>query len=591
MMRSIWLILLLSIAGLASAAELTARLDRAQITDAETVTLTLTLSGDASGVPDLTPLAADFDLINQSHTSRMSFINGVASRSQLWRLALAPKRTGQLTVPSLTVGTAASEPVTLEVLDAALAPATLGERRVFLQVEAAPESPYVQGRVDYRVRLYSRVQLLQPRLLDPEAKDAIVQQIGDDEQSSELIDGVRYSLIERRYAIFPQRSGTLEIAPPRLIADVPVERDTQPQQGFGQDPFGPLADVFGAGPGLGRLFTATRQVRLRGKAVRLDVRPQPPAATSPWLPAESVQLSDEWSPDKGQAKVGEAITRTLTITAAGVMSAQLPDLELSAPAGIKLYPDPPQAEDRLRGEVPVAVKQVKVALVPTEPGPVTLPEVRLAWWDTTTDEPREALVPKRTLTVAAADSTPQMAPRAAAESGQEHGATSLGQTTPNRSGEPHPSRWIGWAFAAGWLATIALWWRDRRQWHGAPAAIPQTAPSKRRPGQTIADARLAVERACRHRGPRQARDALLEWGALAWPDHPPRGLAGLAARLDSNEAAQALTALERGLYAASGPADWDGPATWAALAPALRVDARDEEEGSATALPDLYPKS
>lgn len=582
-MRSIWLVSLMLFAGLASAAELTARLDRAQISDAETVMLSLVLSGDASGTPDLSPLAADFDLIDQSHTSRMSFINGVSSRSQEWRLELAPRRTGELTIPALTVGSLASEPMTLEVLDAATAPGARTDQQVFLDVSATPESPYVQGRIDYRVRLYARVRLLQPRLSDPEAEGALVQRVGEDVQTSELVDGERYTVIERRYAIFPQRSGALEIVPPRLVADVPVERAAQPDLGFGQDPFAPIGDVFGTAPGLGGLFNATRQVRARGEPVTIDVRPQPASAATPWLPAESVQLSDEWAP--ASVSVGEALTRTLTITAAGVMSAQLPDLELTAPPDVKLYPDPARVEDGLRGDVPIAVKELKVALVPTEPGEVTLPEIRLSWWDTQTDEPREAVVAARTLDVtgaagpaapSAASSEEAMAPAVAAEEG------SLGGLSRERL--------IGWGFAAGWLATIGLWWSDRRRWRAASAAAAKEPAPERRPRLTLNDARLAVERACRHRGPRDARDALLDWGALAWPDNPPRGLAGLAARMDSDEAAEALTALERSLYSETGPTDWDGLATWAALAPALRANAHNDDE-AASDLPELYPRT
>ncbi|MBK1702915.1 hypothetical protein CKO22_19130, partial [Thiococcus pfennigii] len=356
----------------AAAAELTARLDREQITDDETVGLSLVLAGDVGGMPDLSPLAADFDIIDQSHTSRVAFVNGQTSASQEWRLEIAPRRTGLLTVPSLTLGSLATEPLTLTVLEAATASAPSGDQSVRLEVTATPEAPYVQGRVDYVVRLLARVDvdLLQPRLSEPEAEGARIERVGEDRQYSETIGGERYTVIERRYAVFPQRSGPLEIDPPHLVAAVPVER-TPPAQGFGQDPFGPIEEFFGAMPGAGRLR------------------------------AESVELSDEWQPEGTRVAVGEAITRTVTITAAGVTSAQLPDLALEAPPSVRLYPDPPQGRDEQGGEVPVALKQTKVALVATEPGQVTLPEIRLPWWDTTSDVPREAIIPARTLEVVA----------------------------------------------------------------------------------------------------------------------------------------------------------------------------------------------
>lgn len=592
-MRSLLVLLLILCVDVAAAAELTARLDREQITDDETVGLSLVLAGDVGGMPDLSPLAADFDIIDQSHTSRVAFVNGQTSASQEWRLEIAPRRTGLLTVPSLTLGSLATEPLTLTVLEAATASAPSGDQSVRLEVTATPEAPYVQGRVDYVVRLLARVDvdLLQPRLSEPDAEGARIERVGEDRQYSETIGGERYTVIERRYAVFPQRSGPLEIDPPHLVAAVPVER-TPPAQGFGQDPFGPIEEFFGAMPGAGGLLVATRQVRVRGTPVTLAVRPQPPGAGEPWLPAESVELSDEWQPEGTRVAVGEAITRTVTITAAGVTSAQLPDLALEAPPSVRLYPDPPQGRDEQGGEVPVALKQTKVALVATEPGQVTLPEIRLPWWDTTSDVPREAIIPARTLEVVASagggHSAPSPGPAGAAAPSAGASATggrSLAAAVP-------AGVWPGLAavLAAGWLTTLVLWWRERRRRPPSPDRGDQASPA-RRPALTRAEARRAVERACRSRGPRDARDALLAWAALVWPDDPPRGLAGLSVRLESDEAAAVLTRFERGLYAEAGPTDWDGEATWAAVGPAL---AAYEAEGDrvapeASALPALYP--
>ena len=65
-MRPLLLLVLLAFCvNLAAAAELTARLDREQIADDETVGLSLILSG-GGGTPDLSPLEADFDIIDNS---------------------------------------------------------------------------------------------------------------------------------------------------------------------------------------------------------------------------------------------------------------------------------------------------------------------------------------------------------------------------------------------------------------------------------------------------------------------------------------------------------------------------------------------
>ncbi len=592
-MRYGWLIFLLVLSTASGASELSAQLDRDRITDAETVILSVIASGDVRGDLDLSPLEADFDLIDQRHTARMSLINGLASSSREWRLELAPRRAGQLRIPPLQLGDLSSEPLTLEVVDAATAAGSAADRDVFVEVSATPEAPYVQGYVDYRVRLFSRVPLRQPQLSNPEVDGAIVQRFGDDRQSSETIGGERYTVIERRYAVFPQRSGPLSIGAPRLTAVVPVERAAAAADGPGQDPFGPIADVFGGAGGLDGLFTATRRVRVRGPDATLEVRPQPVGAPTPWLPAESVELSDEWLPADSEVEVGAAVTRTITVTAAGVTAAQLPDLELSAPPAIKLYSDPPQTEELSGGEVPVAVKQLKVALVATEPGSITLPEIRLSWWDTQADQPREALVPARALNVTAAGTAPDTVvareavvvadpPSEAAEAFERDPLTAAPAWL-----RDEPWLWLAALLALAWVTTIGLWWRERRR-PRLPIAEARSLEETVRPRLSLAEARRAVERACQHRGPRELRDALLAWGAVKWPEDPPRALAAVARRLGSDEAAAAVMALERGLYA-NETLVWDDAACWMALASGLTEDERQAADSGESDLPDLYP--
>lgn len=584
-MRPLLLVLLLALGISATAAELTARLDRDQITDAESVALSLILSGDVRGTPDIAPLAADFDLLDQSHTTRMDLVDGQARGTQEWRLQLAPRRTGILTVPALRVGDLMTEPLTLEVAEAAMLAAEdqeLAGQDVQVEVSATPEAPYVQGHVDYRVRLLSRVPLYESHLSDPAAEGVVALQLGEDRQAEETIGGERYTVRERRYAIFPQRSGALTIVPPLLNAVVPVERAVTaavPAPGFGSDPFAPIGDDSGAKPGGDGLFEATRQVRARGRAISLDVRPQPVGAPVPWLPATSVELTDDWSPATAEIQVDEAVTRTIRVTAAGITSAQLPDIELTAPAGIELRPAPPRTEDLVRGEIPVAIKQLEVALVPVAVGQVRVPEIRLAWWDTATDQPRETLLPARILDVRPPH---RLADRASDRTltvarDVEGGKSSAGQG-------PFGRAWAALALAGlwpfltasmgvGWFVTAGLWWLDRRRRRVGTAVLVHPVAMAGRPQVSLADARMAVERACRHRGPGDVRDALLAWAALIWPDDPPRGLAGLAVRFESNEAAAIVTALDRRLYARE-PTTWDGPASWTVLEPALKASGR-----------------
>ena len=569
------------------AAELTARLERDRIRDGETAVLELTVEGSLSSSPDLSPLLGDFVILGQRQSSSISMVYGQSRRqTRTLRLELQPLRTGKLSVPSLHLGTASSQPLELTVLATDQVPADTPNQPVYVEVEASPDDPYVLGRIIYRVRLLHRVSLIEPTLSDPEARDATIERMGEDRGYKLFVHGSRYQVIERRFAIIPQRSGTLEITGPRFTTRVPAP-DRRPGGTESQFDNLPGFDTFGQA----QLLTG------RGRTMSFDVREKPPGAGVPWVPALSVQLSDAWNPSDGEIRVGQPVTRTLAITAQGLISAQLPDLTMADIPGLRVYPEQPRVQDLAGGEDLVAVKEIKTALIPTHAGPVILPEIRLAWWDVAVDEPREAVIPSRTLqvlpAVAAAPVPEAVQPRVEPRSAEVEPLMPLPkEVPPGESVGPVPDLlgahgywpWIALVLGLAWLSTLLLWGMDRsrrrRRMTGRSSAGTGALSMREAFGQ--------VRRACRAEDPRAAREALIVWGNARWPDRPPVGLAQLGARLNA-ESEQVSLELDRRLYGAAG-GDWNGRAAWAVLKRALDGQGKaDHDRSDGDPLPQLYP--
>jgi hypothetical protein len=610
--RLIALLLVLTLSVDALAAGLVARLDRTRVVEGDAVVLTLSASGDSDGLPDLTPLQQDFDLLNQGQSTHMQIVNGRSSSSREWHLTLMPKRTGTIQIPAIAFGAGKSRPLTLEVLPAAQAAKQGIPRPVLVEVEAEPKQPYVQQKVVYTVRVLFATPLRDPVLSEPQVGNALVQRLGEEKRYDTYRNGQQYQVLERRYAILPQYSGALKIGAPVLNARVqePGQRGNSPRDRFfGRDPFaglGGFPDVFG-------MSGQTRPVQLRGEELTLDVQPQPAGTPTPWLPAESLTLNETWSANPPVFRVGEPVTRSIAITAQGLTGEQLPELDLTVAPGMKVYPDKSRAETRADKDTLVAQKVLRAAFVPSQAGDLTLPEIRIAWWDTASHQTQVARLPARTVQVLpAAEGSTALAPppapsralaagpgtadaaRAALKSAAPGAASRAADSAAwSGAGSGQSGGWFGslwpWVavlFAAAWLVSTWLWWRARGAAAQPVPVPPLPARAPRAPAASQALAR--IEQAFRRNDPKAARTALLEWARGRWPDDPPHGLEMLAQRL-LRDAAPVLQEIDRRLYDGSSR-DWDGAAAWRRLSPLLGRGQSASHQGAGEGpLPPLYP--
>jgi hypothetical protein len=551
---------LLFLAGNVLAAGLSAGLDRAKVAEGEAVVLTVTTSAIEGGTPDWAALQQDFDLVGQGQSTQMRIVNGRSSSSREWRLTLLPRHTGTIEIAPLRLGGLASEALRLEVLPAAQAAEAGIPQPVLLEVEAGPRQPFVQQKLVYTVRLLYGAGLADANLGDPSVDEALVYRLGEERAGTAERGGQRYQVVERRYAILPQRSGALRIAGPVLSARVAA----------------PAARGGGYG--------SARPLQRRAPDLEVEILPPPAGAGAPWLPAESLQIDAAWVGGTPVFRVGEPVTRTLAITAQGLAAEQLPELTLEAP-GMQVYPDRARAETRPEGDTLVAQRLLTAAYVPTQAGDLSLPGIRIAWWDLANGRPAVATLPAQRISVLPAlPGSAVTAPTSAPASARVEASSE--ETGQGAAGGVGPWPWLALLFGLGWAGSAALYWyRGRRGPRGSQTLAPATAPMARRPApaQAVADLR----RACRADDAQAARQALLDWAAARWPGEPPRNLEALGARLEPAARPQ-LQSIDRALYG-GGDGAWDGAAAWTGLQSMLAAAASAGPKAPDTVLPALYP--
>lgn len=511
---------------------LDAQVDRTTIGDGETLQLILTVrGGDGGRDPDVEPLNKDFEVLGSHQANRIQIVNGRSDSTKEWRFVLAPKRTGTLTIPALRLGALRSQPLSVTVRKAASG--TQGKNRdIVLEASVDTDSPFVQAQVVLTLRLLHNVALREAALGKLALADAVVERLGDDVNFRVERDGKTFEGIERRYAVFPQRSGSLTIPPITLTAKVPDRRSRT------MDSLDPFGDPF-------NLLQPLQSIRVRSNEIVLNVRPPPASAQGgAWLPATDLTLEESWSTEPPALRVGEPVTRTLTLRADGLTAAQLPVIEPGHWEGAKVYTDQPTLQTEPGRDGIVGTSQLKWAVVPSQEGKIVLPEVRIPWWDSRSHQLKAAVLPARTLEVLAA------------AGGTTAGTTPLAMETPaataasqmplmqgdDAGAHSQPWRLISIALAVLWLATLLLWLRDRRLMV-AHAVMPGHAAKH----QSRIVARLVLQQACKRADLNAIRDAVLTLAASRWPEDPPRSLAATAARVEG-VARDALVDLEARLY-------------------------------------------
>lgn len=480
------LLLLLNFVPSVFAAQIDVSFDRSSVSLNEAFQIIFTANGTPDNDPDFSPLEQDFEILGQSQSSNSSWINGQSSKTIQWTLNVMAKHPGSLVVPPVKFGDDVSLPANILVTQVIANKAVDTGDDLFLDVEASPQSPYVQSQVLYTVRLYRRVEIAQAGLNEPELGDAVIEKLGDDTNYNTQIDGVNYLVTERKYAIFPQKSGSVTIKPLVLTAEV----------------------VANSRPNFNGFFNSqtTRTKKILSKAVTLDVKPAPAAFTGRhWLSAEQLVLKEEWSGDNQQMRVGEPLTRTLTLLAKGATVGQLPEINAGKiDDRLKTYPDQPVLQEQKKPEGLIAFREEKIAIIPSKAGFYKLPAIEIPWFNSQSQKMEVAKIPEAAITVMEAAGT-QPAPVApTAPAVQQLQQAEEDAPVTNQPQQQNVWLWVSVFLAAGWLATLVYFLAKR------PAKKPVV--EKTEPEIRLADSVKSLKKACMDNNAAAAKDALLAWG-------------------------------------------------------------------------------
>lgn len=399
-----------------------------------------------------------------------------------------------------------------------LVPGASAAPRLWIEARLDPPAVPVNVQATLIVRFGHAVDVRSPRLDAPPVRLAELVPLGSVASSETTRDGVRYRVLERRFAVLPFASGDLPLS----------------------------ATVSGTTPAALPEIGGRSSFTLAAPALRLPVSPAPTSAG--WLPAHELQFSaDNATPSA--LRVGEVWTRQLLIEAVGVDGSVIPPPRWPATPGWSLQFDPPEVGRRIEGGRVIGYRRQLVHAQALQSGRLDFPVPRLRWWQVATGQWRESAPAAASLDVVA---SPPLTSAAARPNGDFPAApVKTRGLSGNLGGTTLVLLSAVLALSAAVIFSgrgrdtrraLQLTWRRRQLWSALVAA-------------------------CRANDAPATRRALLAWAAACGlPARSPEVLAdGLGTRCGS--LADALAGLEAACYGRPGDG-WNAQALQRAL-PAL----------------------
>ncbi|WP_354624965.1 BatD family protein [Psychromonas sp. MME2] len=334
---------------------------------------------------DTRPLEQEFTVYRPSESRSTQIINGNAQRQTVWQINLQAKRIGELTIPAINIGSLKTKPIQISVKKPSEEATKLADNAVFMENSITKKSVYIDQPLRLTTTIYLAQNSRDLELNPPQLNGAKISVYGEDKNSITIRHGMRYQVITRQYQIEPTEVGTFTISSPLLTGNLrKLEQISDWQNRIVSEP-----------------------INIRGDSLTIQVKAQPQNYQGKWLISEDVRLIENEQLTEKSYHVGEPITRKVTLQVAGINSEKVSDIDFNYPANLRYYPDKDNLQEENINGLIYASRIMTHAIIADKAGQLTLPEIKLAWWNSITDKQEFAVLPAQTVTILANDSNTQ----------------------------------------------------------------------------------------------------------------------------------------------------------------------------------------
>ena len=502
---------------------------------------------------DTAPLEVDFKVLDTRSSVTRVLKEKQAMHRMHWSVTLVPRRSGRLRIPALGFGDNHSDVLWLDVEP--VSPGLQTRQNAFIEIEAIPYKPYPGQQTRIILRLLHNLDVLDGRLEDPGIEQARVFRSGRDALYPSMRDGESFSVLERGILLIPESADTLAIGPAGYRGVITPANE-------------PGGKVIQENP---------RYIYRSSDALQLQVRELPPGFDRErWLPAQDLEMDLAWDEFPQPPRIGDSLGVTLTLQAVGLPAEALPaDLLLRESNQFRIYADQANRSTRVEGLAHdaqlIGRLQQRYVIIIDQAGVVTLPQLRLTWWDVKRDAARVVTLDATSVTVAA---DPDI------DADHHDILSSLAAAKPGGWLIQPLFRYWPWFTAASIVLLIAGLLGAATGLRRRLVATAWRALQRRQCRRVLKQACFGNDAAATHR-------ALIAWSRLHWRDPRISSLYSIASRCGSSDWNEPLARLDAALFAAR-PGDWQGRELWH-LVRMQGSSGAGRKPDLSNRLPGLYP--
>lgn len=391
-------------------ASFTASVDRTRVTVGEQFQITFTLSGSTGGRNFRAPAFTDFlPLSGPNQSTSMQFVNGVMNSSVSYSFILQPRSEGKFTIgqASIEVGgkQLQTQPVVIEVSKGTSRQPQTGQQKedesmsdqigddLFLKVTADKSRVYQGEQLVISYKVYTRVNIVNYSLAKVPALTGFWSEELETPQqiqlTNEVINGKQYRVgTLRKLALFPQKSGPLELDPMEVDCVVQLvtrRRSTDVFDQFFNDPF------FGNAVNVNK--------KIRSQPVKITVVPHPQENIPATFSGAVGKFTMEAWLDKNEVKANDAVTLKIKIAGRGNLK-MIDAPTIGLPADLEQY-DPKISDNITKQDNVISGSRVfEYLIIPRHAGTFRIPAIAFSFFDPDKKTYTTSTSPSYQLTVA-----------------------------------------------------------------------------------------------------------------------------------------------------------------------------------------------